>query len=116
MEHLFTLAVCPPVNCHSLTSVRAIDLLLRPPPALIPFLPAKLRPPNAAPSIQLIDLRTINPLPIQALAEQVKKTGRMVIVHEAGRSGSVGNDIAGEVGRRAFEYLEAPIGLVSGWE
>lgn len=96
--------------------MRAIELLLKPPPALLPFLPAKLQPPNPAPSIQLIDLRTINPLPIQALADQVKSTGRMVIVHEAGRSGGVGNDIAGEVGRRAFEYLEAPIGLVSGWE
>jgi len=37
-------------------------------------------------------------------------------VHEAGKSGGVGNNIAGEVGRRSFEYLEAPIGLVSGWE
>jgi 2-oxoisovalerate dehydrogenase E1 component beta subunit len=86
------------------------------PPSLLPFLPAKLRPPNAAPSIELVDLRTINPMPIQALAEKVKKSGRMVIVHEAGKSGSVGNDIAGEVGRRAFEYLEAPVGLVAGWE
>jgi 2-oxoisovalerate dehydrogenase E1 component beta subunit len=55
-------------------------------------------------------------MPIQSLADEIKKSGRMVIVHEAGKSGSVGNDIAGEVGRRAFEYLEAPIGLVSGWE
>jgi 2-oxoisovalerate dehydrogenase E1 component beta subunit len=55
-------------------------------------------------------------MPIQSLADQVKKSGRMVIVHESGKSGSVGNDIAGEVGRRAFEYLEAPVGLVSGWE
>jgi 2-oxoisovalerate dehydrogenase E1 component beta subunit len=97
-------------------SVRAINLLCNPPPSLVPFLPAKLRPPNAAPSIELVDLRTINPMPIQALAEKVKKSGRMVIVHEAGKSGSVGNDIAGEVGRRAFEYLEAPVGLVAGWE
>jgi len=97
-------------------SVRAINLLRNPPPSLVPFLPARLRPPNAAPSIELVDLRTINPMPIQALADKVKKSGKMVIVHEAGKSGSVGNDIAGEVGRRAFEYLEAPVGLVSGWE
>lgn len=96
--------------------VRAINLLLQPPPSLLPLLPAKLHPPNPAPSIQLIDLRTINPVPIQSLADQVKKTGRMVIVHEAGKSGGVGNEISGEVSRRAFEYLEAPIGLVSGWE
>jgi len=40
----------------------------------------------------------------------------MVIVHEAGKSGGVGNHVAGEVGRRSFEFLEAPIGVVSGWE
>nr|XP_018262807.1 2-oxoisovalerate dehydrogenase E1 component, beta subunit [Kwoniella dejecticola CBS 10117]OBR84965.1 2-oxoisovalerate dehydrogenase E1 component, beta subunit [Kwoniella dejecticola CBS 10117] len=87
-----------------------------PPASLVPFLPASLRPPNPAPSIQLIDLRTISPMPLGALTEAVKKTGRMVIVHEAGKAGGVGNDLAGEVGRRAFEYLEAPIGLVSGWD
>ncbi|WVQ80840.1 hypothetical protein IAT38_002947 [Cryptococcus sp. DSM 104549] len=95
---------------------RAISILQRPPPNLLPLLPANLRPPNPAPSIQLIDLRTVSPLPIPELVEAARKTGRMVIVHEAGRSGGVGNDIAGEVGRRAFEYLEAPIGLVSGWD
>lgn len=101
---------------RALNVERAINLLMNPPNSLLPFLPAKLRAPNRAPSIQLIDLRTINPMPIQSLADEVKKSGRMVIVHEAGKSGSVGNDIAGEVGRRAFEYLEAPVGLVSGWE
>ncbi|WVR06890.1 hypothetical protein IAU60_003926 [Kwoniella sp. DSM 27419] len=99
-----------------LTCLRAIELLQSPPPSLIPFLPAALRPPNPAPSIQLIDLRTILPMPLGAMTEAVKKTGRMVIVHEAGKSGGVGNDLAGEVGRRAFEYLEAPIGLVAGWD
>jgi 2-oxoisovalerate dehydrogenase E1 component beta subunit len=118
MELHYTLAVCP--LHHQLlrlnSIVRAIRLLQSPPPSLVPFLPAKLRIPNPAPSIELIDVRTINPLPIPAISAAVRKTGRMVLVHEAGKSGGVGNDIAGEVGRRAFEYLEAPIGLVSGWE
>ncbi|RSH86880.1 uncharacterized protein EHS24_005158 [Apiotrichum porosum] len=98
------------------TTLRAIELLSNPPPALVQFLPEKLRPPNPAPSIQLIDLRTINPLPIGEITEAVRKTGRLVIVHEAGKSGSVGNNLAGEVGRRAFDYLEAPIGLAAGWD
>ena len=93
-----------------------MQLLRDPPPSLIPFLSPRLRPPNAAPSIQLIDLRTINPLPLPALAAAVRKTGRLVLVHEAGKSGGTGNNIAGEFGRRVFDYLEAPIGLVSGWE
>ncbi|CAK9781155.1 unnamed protein product [Cutaneotrichosporon oleaginosum] len=98
------------------TTLRAIQLLRNPPPQLVQFLPERLRPPNPAPSIQLIDLRAINPLPLGELTEAVKKTGRMVVVHEAGKSGSVGNNVAGEVSRRAFDYLEAPVGLVSGWD
>ncbi|WRT66528.1 uncharacterized protein IL334_003487 [Kwoniella shivajii] len=96
--------------------LRAIELIKSPPPSLVQFLPPALRPPNPAPSIQVIDLRTISPMPFGALTEATKKTGRMVIVHEAGKSGGVGNELAGEMGRRAFEYLEAPIGLVSGWD
>lgn len=96
--------------------MRAIELLQNPPPSLARFLPDNLRPPNHAPSIQLVDLRTINPMPHAAISELVKSTGRLIVVHEAGRSGGVGNALAGEVGRRAFEHLEAPIGLVSGWE
>ncbi|KAL1411399.1 hypothetical protein Q8F55_002355 [Vanrija albida] len=98
------------------TTLRAIELLTNPPPSLVQFLPERLRPPNPAPSIQLIDLRAINPLPINEITEAVRKTGRLVVVHEAGKSGSVGNNLAGEVGRRAFDYLEAPVGLVSGWD
>lgn len=96
--------------------MRAIELLTNPPPALVQFLPEQLRPPHPPPSIQLVDLRTINPMPSAAVADLVKKTGRLVICHEAGKSGGAGNQLAGEVGRRAFEHLEAPIGLVSGWE
>ncbi|ODO09892.1 hypothetical protein I350_02114 [Cryptococcus amylolentus CBS 6273] len=95
---------------------RAISLIQSPPPALHALLPPKLRAPNSAPSIQLIDLRTINPLPVADIVKAVRSTGRMIIVHEAGRSGGVGNDLIGEVNRRAFEFLEAPVGLVTGWD
>ncbi|EIW70453.1 2-oxoisovalerate dehydrogenase E1 component, beta subunit [Tremella mesenterica] len=97
------------------TCLNAITLLHDPPATLMPLLPDKLRPPRPI-SIQLIDLRMINPLPINSVVEAIKQTGRVVIVHEAGPSGGVGNNLAGELGRRAFEYLEAPIGLVSGWD
>ncbi|KAK4685668.1 hypothetical protein P7C73_g4467, partial [Tremellales sp. Uapishka_1] len=98
------------------TCLRAIELLHNPPPSLVPLIPARLLTPNRPPSIQLIDVRTISPLPIVPLADALKRTGRMVVVHEAGTAGGVGNNIAGEVSRRAFEYLEAPVGLVSGWD
>ena len=96
--------------------MRAIEVLQNPPPALAQLLPKALQPPNAAPSIQLIDVRSVNPIPHAAIADAVKKTGRLVIVQEAGKSGSVATNIAGEVATRAFEHLEAPIGIVSGWE
>ncbi|ADV19559.1 2-oxoisovalerate dehydrogenase E1 component, beta subunit [Cryptococcus gattii Ru294] len=96
--------------------MRAINMLQQPPSSILSLLPSGLRPPQPAPSIELIDLRTINPLPLEDLVSAVRRTGRLVIVHEAGRSGGVGNNIAGEVGRRAFEYLEAPVGIVSGWD
>ena len=67
-------------------AVRAVKLLQSPPPSLVPFLPAKMRPPNPAPPIELIDIRNINPLPISAIASAVRKTGRMVLVHEAGKA------------------------------
>ena len=103
-------------NWTRLRSERAIELLNNPPPSLIPFLPARLRPPNPAPSIQLIDVRSLNPIPFTSIADAVRKTGRLVVVHESGKSGSAGNNIAGEIARRAFDHLEAPVALVSGWE
>ena len=99
-----------------LTKVRAIELLCNPPPFLASLLPPNLQPPNPPPSINLIDLRTIHPLPLPDIIASAKETGRVVVVHEAGRSGGVGMQIAGEIGARAFEYLEAPVGVVHGWE
>ncbi|WVQ72371.1 hypothetical protein IAR50_001923 [Cryptococcus sp. DSM 104548] len=98
------------------TAQRAISLIQSPPPTLHALLPPKLRAPNPAPSIQLIDLRTINPLPVADIVKAIRGTGRLIVVHEAGRSGGVGNDLIGEINRRAFEYLEAPVGLVTGWD
>lgn len=53
---------------------------------------------------------------LEDLVFVVWKIGRLVIVYEVGWSGSVGNNIVGEVGRRVFEYFEVFVGVVSGWE
>jgi pyruvate/2-oxoglutarate/acetoin dehydrogenase E1 component len=59
-------------------------------------------------SCEVIDPRTIVPLDIDTIVESVKKTGRLVTVHEAHRTNGMGAEIAAEVTDRAFRYLDAP--------
>ena len=46
----------------------------------------------------------------------MKKTGRVVIVYEAPRTGGFGAEVAAVIAERAIEYLEAPIGRVTGYD
>lgn len=67
-------------------------------------------------SVEVIDLRTIVPLDIMTIVQSVKKTGRLLILHEAPRNGGFGAEIAARVAEEAFEYLDAPIFRVGGFE
>jgi len=60
-------------------------------------------------SAEVIDLRTINPMDESTILESVKKTGRLVIVHEAELSFGVGAEIAARVAEKAMFELSAPI-------
>lgn len=60
-------------------------------------------------SAEVIDPRTLAPLDIDTVVQSVKKTGRLVIAHEACVTGGVGAEIASQVAYRALDYLEAPI-------
>lgn len=60
-------------------------------------------------SVEVIDPRTLAPLDIETILASVKKTGRMVVAHEACVTGGVGAEIAAQVGYRALDYLVAPI-------
>ena len=60
-------------------------------------------------SVEVIDLRTIIPLDRQTILESVRKTGRLVVVHEAHRFCGVGAEIVALVQEEAFDYLDAPI-------
>jgi pyruvate/2-oxoglutarate/acetoin dehydrogenase E1 component len=64
----------------------------------------------------LIDLRTIYPIDIDTIAESVKKTGRVVIVHEAPKTGGWGAEIAAQIMEKCFLYLLAPIQRVAGFD
>jgi pyruvate dehydrogenase E1 component beta subunit len=57
----------------------------------------------------VIDPRSISPLDIGTIVQSVKKTGRLVIVHEAVEQGGIGAEIAATVQQHAFYYLDAPI-------
>ena len=66
-------------------------------------------------SLEVIDLRSVSPLDIDALAGSVTKTGRLVVVHEASSFAGFGAEIAAEVTERCFHSLEAPVLRVTGW-
>jgi len=65
---------------------------------------------------EILDLRTILPVDIEAIEESVKKTGRCLIVHEATRTGGFGAELSALVQERCFHHLEAPIERVTGWD
>jgi pyruvate/2-oxoglutarate/acetoin dehydrogenase E1 component len=62
----------------------------------------------------VIDLRSIKPLDEDAIVASVRKTGRIVVVHEASRTCGVGAEVASIVAERAFDALKAPIRRVTG--
>lgn len=65
---------------------------------------------------EVIDLLTLSPLDDKKLTESVRKTGRVVIVHEAHRSFGPGAEIIARINEKSFYYLEAPIQRVTGFD
>ena len=61
----------------------------------------------------LIDLRTLNPIDWNAIFDSVKKTGKLLIVHEDLRTGGVGAEISAKVSDELFEDLDGPIKRVA---
>ena len=60
-------------------------------------------------SVEVIDLRSISPIDFDSLTASVRKTGRLVIAHEAPTFGGLGGEIAARVTEQAFYSLEAPV-------
>jgi pyruvate/2-oxoglutarate/acetoin dehydrogenase E1 component len=60
--------------------------------------------------VEVVDPRTLNPLDLNTIVQSVKKTGRVVVVHEAVKMGGIGAELASSIAEsEAFEYLQAPI-------
>ncbi|HYB45523.1 MAG TPA: thiamine pyrophosphate-dependent enzyme [Nitrososphaerales archaeon] len=67
-------------------------------------------------SAEVLDLRTISPLDSEAILASVRKTGRLIVVHEAPRSFGVGAEIAALVADKGLDYLRAPVKRVTGFD
>jgi 2-oxoisovalerate dehydrogenase E1 component beta subunit len=65
---------------------------------------------------EVIDLRTLLPLDLDAIVESVKKTGRCVVIHEATTTSGYGAELVTLVQENCFYHLEAPVGRVAGWD
>jgi 2-oxoisovalerate dehydrogenase E1 component beta subunit len=65
---------------------------------------------------EIIDLRSLIPLDVDAIQASVEKTGRCVIVHEATLTSGFGGELAAQVMERCFYSLEAPIQRIAGWD
>jgi 2-oxoisovalerate dehydrogenase E1 component len=65
-------------------------------------------------SVEVIDLRTLVPLDFATVLASIKKTGKLLIVHEAPRNCGFGAELAARAAEEAFFYLDAPIQRVAG--
>jgi 2-oxoisovalerate dehydrogenase E1 component len=63
-------------------------------------------------SVEIIDLRTVNPYDWNAIAESVKKTSRVIVAHEDCLSFGYGAEIAARISNELFEHLDAPVSRV----
>jgi pyruvate dehydrogenase E1 component beta subunit len=60
-------------------------------------------------SVEVLDLRTLAPLDEETILSSVRKTGRLVVVHEAWKIGGIGGEVVSLVAEKAFRHLKAPI-------
>jgi pyruvate/2-oxoglutarate/acetoin dehydrogenase E1 component len=63
-------------------------------------------------SVEVIDPRTLQPLDTETIVESVRKTNRVVVVHEAVRFGGLGAEVAAQIQEEAFDHLDAPVARV----
>lgn len=60
-------------------------------------------------SVEVVDIRTLQPLDLGTIIESVKRTARLVIVSDDVKTGGVGAEISAAVTENAFDYLDAPV-------
>ncbi len=65
-------------------------------------------------SVEVLDLRTLKPLDEEAILASAKKTGNVIVVHEACKRGGIGGDIAAMIMEEAYDDLDGPVSRVCG--
>lgn len=65
-------------------------------------------------SVEVLDLRTLVPLDKRAILESARRTGKVIVVHEAPRRGGVGGDIAAMIMEEAYDDLDGPVMRIAG--
>jgi pyruvate dehydrogenase E1 component beta subunit len=66
--------------------------------------------------VEVLDLRTLSPLDVEAIVESFEKTGRAVLVHEAPKTGGLAGELTATIQEEALYYQEAPIARVTGFD
>ena len=64
--------------------------------------------------VEVVDLRSLRPLDKETILESVKKTGKLMVVHEDNLTGGVGAEVAALAADEAFEYLDGPVTRLCG--
>ena len=63
--------------------------------------------------VEVIDLRTLMPFDREAIVASVKKTSKVIILHEATRTGGMAGELTAVINEEAFEYLDGPVTRVT---
>lgn len=64
-------------------------------------------------SVEIIDIRTINPLDMETINKSIKKTGKAIIIHEDTLTGGFGGEISAKISEECFQYLDGPVRRVA---
>jgi pyruvate dehydrogenase E1 component beta subunit len=67
-------------------------------------------------SVRVVDLRWLAPLDVDLIGRSVRETGRAVVVHEAPKTLGMGGEVAARIMEEAFDFLQAPVARVTGWD
>jgi pyruvate dehydrogenase E1 component beta subunit len=71
---------------------------------------------DAGVSVEVLDVQTLSPLDTTTIVASARKTGRVVVIHEAPRTGGLGGEIAASIQEQALYELLAPVRRVTGWD